>query len=284
MEDQLVALTWGMRRRLHYLEFKLFWEGRANRGDLMAAFGISTPQATTDIARYQELAPSNICYNSSAKYYEPTETFNPRLIKPSSDAYFSEISSLSNIDNITSSVDNYVGFVPNPNRIIDATILKTIVKAIKYKRKITVDYRSFKNPQIGNHRLITPHAFGFDGFRWHVRAYCHKDNMFKDYVLGRIISILDSTNTDIDSKLDYKWFNFINVIIGPNPKQNNDQKYLIAMDYGMTDQTLAISCRISLLWYLLKKFGLGIEGSERAGEEQQIVLINRNEVNTAMNQ
>lgn len=282
MENQMVDLGWGARKRLHYLEFKLFWEGRVNRGDLISTFGISTPQATNDISRYQKLAPNNTRYNLSAKYYVPTETFTPKFIKPSADAYFSEVNAFLDIDNSNLQADNYIGFVPNPNRIVDENILKSIVQAIKYKQKITVDYRSFKNPQAGSYRTITPHAFGTDGFRWHVRAYCHKDNVFKDYVLGRIVDVSSLENSDIDISADCKWFNFIDVIIGPNPKQSDDQKFLIEIDYGMKEQKLVIRCRIALLWYLLKKLGLEKKGDERAGEEQHIVLINRDEVSAAM--
>ena len=36
-------------------------------------------------------------------------------------------------------------------------------------------------------RWITPHAFGNDGLRWHVRAYCHIDKKFKDFLLSRCL-------------------------------------------------------------------------------------------------
>lgn len=283
MSEDILALPWGTRKRLHYLEFKLFWDGRVNRGDLTTTFGISIPQASADIARYQELAPGNIVYNPSAKYYLPTEEFSSILIKISANAYFSEIVSSSNAENSPLIIDDYVAFVPNPNRVVDVSILRTIVQSIKNRRKIIVDYRSFKSPQAGSRRLITPHAFGYDGFRWHVRAYCHKDNIFKDYVLGRIISAEDFSETDIDYKLDHKWFQFIDVVIGPSQKQSKDQRSLIEIDYGMTDHKLTISCRVSLLWYLLKKLGIDSQNDQRAGEVQQIALINKDEIFDAMN-
>ena len=43
-------------------------------------------------------------------------------------------------------------------------------------------------------RRITPHAFGYDGFRWHVRAYCHLDNKFKDFLLPRILEVRGRTS------------------------------------------------------------------------------------------
>ena len=38
-------------------------------------------------------------------------------------------------------------------------------------------------------RRITPHAFGYDGFRWHSRAFCHLEHKFKDFLLPRILGV-----------------------------------------------------------------------------------------------
>ena len=173
MEDQTVTIPWSTRKRLQFLEFKLYWEGRVNRGDLTTEFGISIPQASVDFTKYQEMAPQNISYNSSAKYYVPTETFTPIFIDLSADAYFSTIM-CSPIESAATCGSDYVAVVPNPSRVIDLNVLRTLVQSIKNKRVVSVDYRSFSNPQPGNTRLISPHAFGTDGLRWHVRAYCHK--------------------------------------------------------------------------------------------------------------
>lgn len=282
MKKQIInKLPWSTRKRLHYLEFKIFWEGRANRGDLTEAFEISIPQASADIARYQEIAPQNIIYDAKGKYYISSEEFVPHFIQPTADSYFSEISLFLN-DCHTPSVDGYFGYLPKPTRIIDSSILKEVVQAVRNKQKINIDYRSFKNPQPGGSRWITPHAFGFDGFRWHVRAYCHTDNKFKDYVIGRIVSIFDEADTDVDINTDEKWFNFVDVIIGPNPKLSEEQKNIVAMDYGMTDQILSIKCRISFLYYLMKRLGINKEDDGIPGEEQQIVVQNKDEIFTAI--
>jgi hypothetical protein len=282
MEESRGSLPWGARKRLHYLEFKLFWEGRVNRGDLKDAFGISTPQASTDIAKYQALAPNNMSYNPSGKFYVPAEEFRPVIITPTADAYFSEVLYPSFGDSSSSSWDEYIGVVPSPNRIVDESILRKIVQCIKNKQKIAVDYRSFKHPESEYLRWISPHAFGSDGFRWHVRAYCHNDNKFKDYVLGRIVTVLDTSDTEIEANLDEQWFSYIDVVIGPNPKLSDDQKAIVAMDYGMANGRLTLRCKIALLWYLLKKLGLDAKGAECAGEEQHIVLINQEEISSVM--
>ena len=35
-------------------------------------------------------------------------------------------------------------------------------------------------------RWITPHAFNFDGYRWHARCFCHQSKSFRDFLLSRI--------------------------------------------------------------------------------------------------
>ncbi|MEO5366942.1 MAG: WYL domain-containing protein, partial [Magnetococcus sp. WYHC-3] len=56
-------LSWGVERRMEFIEFRLFWEGRINRRDLIEQFGVSVPQATVDFKQYQERAPDNLLYD-----------------------------------------------------------------------------------------------------------------------------------------------------------------------------------------------------------------------------
>jgi hypothetical protein len=72
--DQRQNLRWGVERRLEFIEFRLFWEGSVNRGDLIDTFGVSIQQASTDLQRYQDIAPPNMLYDKSAK-----ATFRSRI-------------------------------------------------------------------------------------------------------------------------------------------------------------------------------------------------------------
>ena len=66
---------WGAQRRLEFIEFRLFWQGTLNRGDLREQFGISQQQASADIAAYQKHAPRNTEYDRNAKTYVRAEGF-----------------------------------------------------------------------------------------------------------------------------------------------------------------------------------------------------------------
>lgn len=67
MESGRSELRWGVERRLEFIEFRLFWEGRVNRGDVMEKFGLSVNQASSDLNRYISFAPENMIYDKSAR-------------------------------------------------------------------------------------------------------------------------------------------------------------------------------------------------------------------------
>ena len=59
--------------------------------------------------------------------------------------------------------------LPVPGRRIDAEVLRSLLSAVRTGTAIQIEYQSMspENPD-PLWRWITPHAFGFDGFRWHV--------------------------------------------------------------------------------------------------------------------
>ena len=77
MDEETTGLRWGVERRLEFIEFRLFWEGRLNRSDITDFFGVSVPQASKDLSLYQELAPGNMDYDKSEKRYVAGPGFKP---------------------------------------------------------------------------------------------------------------------------------------------------------------------------------------------------------------
>ena len=75
-------MSWGVAQRLEFIEFRLFWEGFINRADLVGFFGISVPQASKDLALYQERAPGNLEYDKRSKRYVAADKFVLRFLNP----------------------------------------------------------------------------------------------------------------------------------------------------------------------------------------------------------
>ena len=57
----------GIEQRLEFVDFRLFWEGKINRADIIDRFKISIPQASKDLTLYESLAPGNLEYDASGK-------------------------------------------------------------------------------------------------------------------------------------------------------------------------------------------------------------------------
>ena len=89
MAGQQPELRWSVERRLEFIEFRLYWEGRVNRGDIVDTFGVSVNQSSTDINRYIGLAPDNLVYDKSARTYVRTDAFAPKFLKPRASGYLS---------------------------------------------------------------------------------------------------------------------------------------------------------------------------------------------------
>ena len=70
--------------------------------------------------------------------------------------------------------------------------------------KLRIGYQSIARDE-PQERFISPHAFGYDGVRWHVRAFCHLRDGFRDFVLGRILSPGAPAASEVDSSQDHEW-------------------------------------------------------------------------------
>jgi len=272
------SLNWGVERRLEFIEFRLFWEGHVNRGDLIDTFGISVNQSSTDLNRYLSFAPENMEYDKSAKTYVRKSSFEAQFLKPDASRYLSQLRSMG--EGIIDASDSWIGALPEfdsaptPARGVNEVTLRTVVTAIRRKEAVEVKYQSLSQPE-PRWRWIAPHAIGFDGFRWHTRAYCLTDRSFKDFLLSRIMETRSISPSEIGPEADADWNEQVTLEIGPHPELSDTQQKVIALDYGMKDGKAKISVRKALLYYALKRLGLDTDPAARRAQDQQIVLLNR---------
>jgi hypothetical protein len=268
---------WGQERRLEFIDFRLFWEGRLNRSDLTTFFRISTPQASLDLAAYQDLAPGNMVYDRTQKTYVAAPTFEPVLTSTSSSHYLDEL--LWQEMGIVAATDSFIGWappvasLPSPTRQVDAQILISLIRALQKGEALTVDYRSMTHFDEPGSRTIYPVSFASDGFRWHIRAFCFRSESFKDFVLGRIASVIGSHPPPSPVPEDTEWETYIDVVIGPNPNYPPNQRRAIEHDYQMVDGEAKIRARKPQLYYLNRRLNLNINPGDPVQDHQQIVML-----------
>jgi len=274
-------MRWSVGRRLEFIDFRLYWEGRINRKDLTEFFDISVPQASSDLKIYQEKAPNNIEYDKSGKFYFATQNFKPVFMNPDSSYYFAQLRLIFN--KVLKKEEAFLGQIPSfgsiPSvaRVVDSEILRKILHAINNKMSIEINYQSMNRDQ-PIWRKIAPHTLAYDGFRWHIRAYCYIHNEFRDFLLIRIQELSNLQPDVIDPSNDICWHNYIDVKIKPHPGLSEAQKKMVERDYGMENGIGTIKVRAALYFYLEKHLGLDEKCEARPPREQQIILINRDEI------
>jgi hypothetical protein len=287
MAESRTTLKWGVERRLEFIEFRLFWEGGVNRSDIIDTFDVSVPQASKDLTLYQERAPNNAVYDKSAKRYVASDQFEPRFLKPDPDGYLSRLRSVA--EGLIDLSESWITQVPDtdialtPRRDIDAAVLRTVLGAVRDHRSVDIHYQSMsKDRPEPIWRRITPHAFGYDGFRWHVRAYCHVTDKFKDFLLPRILGIGALGEGGSDAINDALWQERFGVEIGPHPELTPSQKSVIAKDYGMEGGSAVLTVRYAMLFYVLKRLGLLGDAAKLPARNQHIVVTNRDDTAAAL--
>jgi hypothetical protein len=280
-------LSWGVQQRLEFIEFRLFWEGSINRADIKDCFGVSTPQASKDLMLYQERAPGNMEYDTRAKRYVAAEKFVLRFLDPDPYVYLTQLRSVA--EGIVPAHDSWISELPQadvaltPKRDVAIEVLRKILDAVREGRSVDVFYQSMnKTRPEPIWRRITPHAFGYDGFRWHVRAYCHLELKFKDFLLPRILEVGGQDEPGATGDQDWLWNNHFDVIIGPHPDLTESQRQVVAKDYGFDQGRGVLSIRYAMLFYVLKRLGLLGDAAKQSARTQHIVTINRKETEAAL--
>jgi hypothetical protein len=274
-------LRWSVQQRLEFIDLRLYWDGSINRSHLVEQFSISVPQASADLARYQDLAPDNIEYDQSSKAYLATAQFKPRFAEPNPRHYLAQLLLLAD-QGITAN-SSWIGMVPENavvprvRRKMDANTLRPIVNAIHRKRGLFITYQSMNDPE-PTARWIDPHALVFDGHRWHVRAWCHKKSHFADFVLARVLNIGEARAASATSALDREWNEIVDVKLAPLPTLPEAQRRAVQYDYGMEDGCVSVQMRLCLTYYFERHLDLDLDPAKLPVGRIQICWINRDEI------
>ena len=298
---------WNQQRRLEFIDFRLFSEGKINRKDLVAFFSISVPQASVDLSRYLELVASsepprkNLFYDRNKKYYVKTDDYLPIFTAVCSpDYYLHDLLALT--EGRLAQNRNYFGYVPSvgtgcfvpPARNIRSNVLYNILEAIRNERALSITYLSGDTAKNRDY-LLAPHALAWDGVRWHVRAYSYDMHGFRDFVLSRItktsvpeipaprdrVPSAEShghTEVNVSGQNDKHWFELVDLILRPNPELDEGRRRIIELDYGMQDGTTVYTCKRALLRYALAWLRLTEADRALPTERRELVLDNEQEV------
>ncbi len=259
--NKVEALGNAQRRRLERIDLLLAWDASFGRSDLTEFFKISDQQASADIAKYKEIAPLNCHYDTKVRKYLVTPNYQHALVKPSADRYLDQLQGLKSETLEPSQtwfrdIPTY-DIIPSFRPDVPNEALRGVLKAIRNNCAARIKYQSLTGPE-PTVRRIAPHAIAFSGRRWHVRAWCFKRAEFRDFVLTRILSVVDFDELDL-SELSYPtiqegdldWNLTIDVKIVSCKGLPESQREVISKDYGMDASGRQIQVRKCLIVYFV---------------------------------
>jgi len=275
-------IRWDLLLRYRFIETIALWEGRLTTRHLCDTFGIGRQQASKDINNYiREIGPGNLEYDKYLKGYKPTADFTPQVTEGLADEYLhlmarnNELSTV--FDSLSLNMAN-AEVLCVPVRDVKPEVLRPIMQAARQQKRLDVDYVSIGKPDHEG-RIIVPHTLVHTGLRWHVRAWCEKNQEYRDFVLSRfrdIPEIMGDSEHGVEDDCD--WNTMVNIRIVPDPRLSPEQQSVIARDYGMENGLLAITSRGKLVPYTLKQ--LHIDPNEKLDDPaaQQIIVENLDEL------
>ncbi len=158
-------------------------------------------------------------------------------------------------------------------------MVRVILTAVREKQRINVYYRSLSDPA-GEERLIAPHTLVSADSRWHTRAFCERDRMFKDFMLHRFVSTPEIEGGRLamaHPSNDSEWLRKVEMILVPNPALSPEQQQLVADDYAMGPaRQLQITVRAPLVKYMVVALRIGTtEQTRKNPKAHQLTLANR---------
>jgi len=262
-------------RRLKFIDFRLSWVGDIGRADLHDQFGISLQQATNDLGTYQEIASENLRYSPQKRRYIADAAFEAVFPTTTVRGFLRRL-----FRSASSASRPYEGWIGRgldvklatpPTRDPSKKVMRPILQAIREKKVVEIDYVSMTSGR-STGRRIAPHALGYDGFRWHARAYCYKRNRYLDFVLTRISNVKKLTDSTEALDDDYEWTSDFSFDVVPARSLTPEKRFAIALDFQMqfagsrmqkfvTEQEQAEDARLTvytnhaMLYYTLRLYG-----------------------------
>ncbi|MEO3413735.1 WYL domain-containing protein [Roseovarius sp. CAU 1744] len=186
----------------------------------MDVMGLSRAQASKDLNSYINDHPEHIIYDKTAKTYVLGPKFVEHYAALDPSEYLDDLLSISQGGSVPAA--DWIVYQPDilattvPGRGLSAFTLRNVLLACEQRKALRISYQSMSSPDPED-RVIIPHALAHDGFRWHARALCSKDQIFKDFVLGRILKSALGEQSDVDAGTDEDWHQTITLKIAPHP-------------------------------------------------------------------
>jgi predicted DNA-binding transcriptional regulator YafY len=251
-------------RKYQFIEVVLQWEGGVTTSKLQDYFDIASRTTAYNLIKaYRKEFPENLLhYDPKAKSHQPSKQFKPHYTQGTLEEYLSFFGESPN--------HTYLDLIPTPIRNINIELVRQIIQACRQQKRLDIEYYSLSSGDFEG-RIISPHTLVNDGIRWHVRAYCEKNQAYRDFVLSRFMGTPEEEGkAQFTAEHDQDWNTWLTVTLQPDPRLTKESQRAIELDYLMENGKKDIPCRAALVKYLLQK--LRLDNYHHNPKGQQIIV------------
>lgn len=265
MSKKISAILWSAMERLRFIERRAFWCGKVTRQDLAETYGLSLAQATADLQKYQEMNAGALVYNLRKKRYEGAKRMKPLLHEPRLEEAVAQFlpgtaekvlpllgASATALETEENALADRVVM---PVRRASLDVERRVFLALREGWRVRVKYYSV-NSSTHEWRWLSPGAFAHDGSRWHVRAWCEKNNEWRDFNVPRISEAEWPVEREAEPPRDEAWHRWVTLRLRPHRALEKEAQAAVEYDYGMTDGVLELRVREALADYTRDQMGV----------------------------
>lgn len=269
-------------QRLQLLTDLLTWEFRLSNQRLRALFGISAVRASEWIRELREQHPDWLnhdtrsrSYTATAVLYRGGRSHTDRQSRGESLARYLNLVGLPHAPD-TSTSGLWAAF-PDIS-LPDPAIFANLSDAINCSRVVAATYRSMGNPE-PHIRTLSPHSLVKVGRRWHVRAYSRENEGFRDYALGRIVSLIPREEpADYGAEDDTGWMTMVKVRLLAHPLLSPEQQEVIRFEYLNGTAARVDTCRGALVPYFIQDVRAATSPDMQQPPDYQLAVENIEEI------
>ena len=234
----------------------------------MAELLSQTRQHTSQVVnRYlQKKGEGFLRYDSSLKRYVPGELFKAPAKVNSSHLFLDHMRG----QEMVSHYRDFETWEPENDLLFEdverfgrmepsANVTGAVTTALRRQQLLKVRYRSRRKEET---RTLSPNRLIYAANRYHLRAYCHSRDGYRDFVLTRMVSAEPVSKTVAEdlglrwksSEEDLAWFDKKFLHFRPNPQLPEEIQEVLARDFPVKDGELRIPCNAATELYVKMQF------------------------------
>ncbi|WP_286241140.1 WYL domain-containing protein [Neptuniibacter halophilus] len=262
--------------RIQLIDQYLYFWGAVGRSELIEHFDVSTATSSRILKQYREAYPENMFYKVDKRAYIATDSFKP-LVDHSPEVALELLAYghvQQKINRQTYGPEGVPAFIAK----LDAESVAAITRAITNRYEVQIEYASGTSGI--SKRWVTPHSVFRNGSKWYFRAFCYKNNGFRNFIFGRVINPLSERSLQVKAskEQDIEWLTQVNLTIAPHSKSSYPET--LRVDLGLSDEPVRnIQTNSALAGFILNDLRVDCSlGGTLDPMEFNLQLMNRAEV------